>query len=233
MLTPMSRLRARPNVHKPENYGGSGVRAATGPGIALSRPVWVRRWLVPLLWLALVPLSGCLVTEQITFDEEADLPTVIVDAPGSKTPIGSIVWLDKSAAPSWDFKVKARDENLTQELTAHYRVVTQEDDTPEFESIPLKPVESELRDLTLTVKSETLRVGECHHLQLAVSAAFLESTRPVFDAVPPGRENDVAYATWWLWEGPGSMQATDLPRLAQSCGAIEDLLVPTVVEEAP
>jgi len=231
MLTPMSRLRPRSSPPRPRNCSGLRVEAAAGPGIAVHPSAWVRWW----LGLLLVPLSGCLVTEEITFDEEPDLPTVIVDAPGSKTPIGHIVWLDKSAQPSWEFHVKVRDENLSQELTAHYRVVTQDTATPQFESVKLKPNQTELRDLTLTVKSESLRPGECHHLELAVSAAFLESTRPVFDAVPPGRETDVAYASWTLWEGPGSMLATvpDLARLAQTCGAIEDLLAPTVVEEAP
>jgi hypothetical protein len=179
-------------------------------------------------------LSGCLVTEEITFDQEADLSTVIVDAPGTKTPIGSPVWLDKSEQPAWTFPVRVRDENVVQELTAHYRVVTEDEEFPTFESVPVPPSGMELRDLTLTVKSESLRDGECHRLQLAVSAAFFNGTRPVFfDAVPPGRELDVAYASWLLWEGPGSMLATDLGRLAQTCGAIEDLLAPTVVGSAP
>lgn len=181
-------------------------------------------------------LAGCLVTDEITFDEEPDLPTVIVDTPGTKTPIGRIVWLDKSAQPMWDFAVKVRDENLAQELTAHYRVVTRENDAPPFQTVPLPASDMELRDLKLPVKSESLRDGECHHLQLAVSAAFFPRTEPVFfDAVPPGRESDIAYASWWLWEGPGVMLATDpdKARLAQTCGAIEDLLAPTVVGVVP
>ena len=228
MLTSMSRLRARLTRPKSGNRVGLRVGAAAGPGIALRRSAWVW-WSLGLL---LAPLSGCLVTEEITFDEEPDLPTVIVDAPSSKTPIGRTLWLDKSAAPSWDFNVRVRDENVSQELIAHYRVVTQDTATPQFDTQTLKPNNGEeLRDLKLTVKAESLRVGECHHLELAVSAAFLESTRPVFDAVPPGRETDVAYASWSLWEGPGAMLATDWERLARSCRAIEDLLAPTTVVE--
>lgn len=231
MLTPMSRQRARPTPRKAGNCAGLRAPAAAGPGIALPRGAWVR-WRLGLLPAL---LSGCLVTEEITFDEEPDLPTVIVDAPASKTPIGRIVWLDKSAQPSWDFVVKVRDENLSQELDAHYRVVTQDNDFPPFDSVELPGGgDSEERELMLRVKSESLRVGECHRLELAVSAAFLGGTKPVFfDEVLPGREDDRAYASWTLWEGPGSMLATDLTRLAQSCRAIEDLLVPMVVEEAP
>lgn len=191
-------------------------------------------WVVGWLGLAPAALSGCLVTDEITFEEEADLPTVIVDAPGTKTPIGSIVWLDSETQSSWPFPVRVRDENLGQPLTAHYRVVTAENEFPTFVPVELKPSGAELRDLTLTVKSESLRVGECHRLELAVSAYFLGGTRPVFfNEVLPGREGEVAHASWLLWEGPGDMLATDLARLAQSCVTIEDLLAPALVEAAP
>jgi hypothetical protein len=177
-------------------------------------------------------LSGCLVTDEITFDEEADLPTVIVDVPGSKTPIGEPVWLDKDTRPSWPFLVRIRDKNISQELTAHYRVVTEDNALPDFEERPVPTSTTEVRDLTVTVMSESLRDGECHHLQLVVSGAFFDLVRPeLFDIVQPGREGEIAYASWLLWEGPGNMLATDLDRLAKSCRANEDLLAPMVVED--
>jgi len=230
MLTSMSRLWARLFLVNTRNCAGLQGFGRVGPGVAPAALAWVGCALGCLP----IALSGCLVTDEITFDEEPDLPTVIVDAPASKTPIGSIVWLDKHTQPSWKFVVKIRDENSAQELKAHYRVVSEDDAMPPFESPPVPADDAELRDLELTVKSETLRDGECHQLQLAVSPWFFDSTLPgLFDFVPPGREASVARASWTLWEGPGDMLATDWERLARSCRAIDDLLAPTAVEEVP
>ena len=232
MLTPKSRLRAPAIPLNPGNSGDFLEQMAPGPGVALRSLGWVGY----ALGLLPVALSGCLVTDEITFDQDPDLPTVIVDAPGTQTPIGSSVWVDKSTMPDWKFDVRVRDENLAQDLIAHYRVVTQDAEFPPFETVDLKgPAASELRDLTLSVKSEQLRDGECHQLELAVSGSFFDSTRPVFDAVPRGRELDVAYASWQLWEGPGEMLTPDpdLARLARTCEAIEALLAPDLVESAP
>jgi hypothetical protein len=230
MLTAMSRLWPRPGAVNPGNCTGLGALGGVGPGVAAARLAWV----AAALGFLPFALSGCLVTDEITFDEEADLPTVIVDVPSSRTPIGRIVWLDKSAQPSWPFEVKVRDANLSQELVAHYRVVTEDNALPDFETRTLSASSTELRDLTLTVMSESLREGECHHLELVVSPAFFDLVRPeLFDIVQPGREGDIDYASWTLWEGPGDMLATasDKARLAQTCRAIEDLLVPSVVED--
>jgi len=182
-------------------------------------------------------LVGCLVTDEITFDGQPDLPPVIVDAPGAKAEIGSIVWLDKQAASMWSFPVQIREQNVDQRLDAHFRVVHQGNASPDFESVPVLPqAGAVLRDLTLVIKAESLRPGECHHLELAVSAAFFNGVKPVFfDAVPPGREDEVAYASWWLWEGPGDTLATepDKARLAETCRAVESFLTPTQLSEAP
>ena len=232
MLTLMSRLWAHVSPINPGNCAGLRELERIGPGVAAARFAWV----VGALGFLPFALSGCLVTDEITFDEEADLPTVIVDVPSSKTPIGSIVWLDKDAQPFWEFKVRVRDENLSQTLKAHYRVVTEDNALPDFVERVLPATDTVLRDLDFPVMSESLRDGECHHLQLVVSGAFFDLLRPeLFDIVQPGREADIAYASWWLWEGPGDMLATDpdKARLAQTCGAIEDLLLPTVVEDVP
>ena len=175
-------------------------------------------------------------TDEITFDEEPELPPVIVDAPSTKTRIGDIVWLDSSAMSMWPFTVKVREGSREQNLVAHYRVVTEENKAPRFETDFVPPGDDPLRDLEFFVKSESLQTGECHRLELAVSAAFFTGQAPVFfDAVPPGREAEVAYASWWLWEGPGDALTTDpeKARIAQSCPAVEDLLAPSVVEQAP
>lgn len=212
---------------KPGFFRMFPTRPRAGSGLA-SHPVGT---FVTALCVALC--SGCLVTDEITFDDELDLPPVILNKPGFEPKIGGIVWIKKGRLPMWDVDVQVRDENVGQELAAHWRIVHEDDMAPGFSSTELLGGDQPVRDLKFPVQTDDLRDGECHRLELAVSSSFFPfRTAPMyFDFVPEGREGDVAYAWWWIWEGDGEDSITDSEArtLVASCNAIESLLATTAV----
>jgi len=174
------------------------------------------------------------VTDKITFPTEPDIPPMIVDAPGTSTPIGSPLWVNKATTPEFKLHVGVREQNITQELEAHWRVLTSGDPSPPFESLPLPQQGQVLRDLEFSVQTNRLRMGECAHVELAVSGSFFPNrTAPAFfDAAP--KDEDVAHANWTVWEGRGNALATpeEKAKLVDSCNAIEALLMPAMTTQA-
>ncbi len=177
--------------------------------------------------------GGCLVTDKIVFPVDPDIPPTILDEPGTQTPkIGAIFCIDKPATPEWSLTVKVRDQNPQQELWAHWRVVGDNDPTPPFEKdmVPLPAVGQLGRDFTFKVQSDTLQEGKCHHLQLAVSGSFFDHTDPRFDDPRyfdfPSNIDDLAEASWWVWEGKCDPATGDSARLLASCQA--KLLTPSM-----
>ena len=172
---------------------------------------------------------GCLVTDKITFPTDPDIPPMILDAPGTNTPIGWTLWVNKATTPEVRLPVRVRDQNLTQPLEAHWRVLTAGNDSPPFESKPV-PLGQLLRDFEVVVQSGMLHTGECHRVELAVSGNFFpnRNTPAFFDAAPI--EEDVAHASWSVWEGRGEAQATaeEKAKLVDTCNAIEALLMPAM-----
>jgi hypothetical protein len=179
-------------------------------------------------------LSGCLVTDPIEFEAEQGSPPVLLDIPGTPTPLGHIVWLDSRAQSSWRLTLRVRDEDLGQALTAHYRFVREGESTPDFEPrVDVRPTGTLTRDFDISIQAGQLRVGECHRLDVAVSGSFFEGRdSPIFfDEVR--EEGDLARGTFWLWEGQGEEVATqqEKARLVESCNAIEELLAPAGTTE--
>jgi hypothetical protein len=186
------------------------------------------------------PAAGCLVTDPITFEEEPNVPPVLLTAPGERAYLGSNVWIDRTARPQWDLRLKVRDENVDQDLTAHYRIVHEGEISPPFDSIdvPARPDGAVLRDLLVTVQTEILNQRECHRLEVAVSGSFFPEDRndqPAFFDAVDGPEDDIFVGVWWIWEGRGEMQTSpeDKARLIDSCNAIELLEGTSTVEPTP
>lgn len=233
-FAPQSSLEPRPRLRKTRSdYQHLKARRQLGSGLA-------SYWLGVVLAGLGGPASGCLVTDQITFEEEPNVPPVLLKAPGVKEDLGSIVWIDRSMRPTWDLRLKVRDENVEQDLVAHFRVKHEGEEFPPFDSIdlPAPPDGSVLRDLLVIVQTETLYVGECHRLEVAVSGSFFpfeERPTPAFFDALRGPEDDIFVGMWWIWEGPGEMQATPeaKARLVESCNAIEVLGGASAVEQMP
>jgi hypothetical protein len=178
--------------------------------------------------------SGCLVSDTITFPIEADVPPVILDRPATETAIGSMVWISKAATPpEWPMKVIVRDQNSSQPLEAHWRVVQEGETSPPFakQDVPLSGQVT--RPFEFRVQSDVLKMGKCHQLVLAVSGSFFDARNPddtrfddpkYFDL--PANIDDLAVASWWIFEGQGPMHAStdEEARLFESCHQIESLL---------
>jgi hypothetical protein len=176
----------------------------------------------------LVACSGCLVTSKYDIPDPTNVPPIIQDDPASIAKIGSIIWLDSQNPQSWTFSVQVRDEDIDQVLDARWRLVRQGEPLPPFTRLqpfqagPLAP------PLQITVESTKLSDGECHHLELAVSGSFwkdmlgMDRTDPLYFAEVTV-EDDLALASWWIWEGEGNTETNDdeWKRLAKSCNAKE------------
>jgi hypothetical protein len=169
--------------------------------------------------------GGCLVTEEIPFDGEPNLPPVILSTPGEPK-IGSIVWINKSALPRWMLRVQVRDENVEQPLEAHFRIRRSSEMFAQFDSLPVPSATgTPLRDLDIFVDTASLHDYECHRLELAVSGSFIEEeTSPETFQIVTDR-SDIAFASWWLWEGEGR-DTPDANKLAvlESCAGFEEYL---------
>ncbi len=174
------------------------------------------------------PYAGCLVNDEIMFEEEPDFPPVILDAPNPVAPIGEHIWIDSSVTAMWPLDVRVRDENINQELIAHWRVLGEGETLEDFDQVILAPGLL-VRDLQISVNSaRSLDRGSCHRLELAVSGSFFKNQkrREVFDVRPDDAQEDIDTAVWWIWEGRGEMLTDDQQkaRLIDSCNAIEALL---------
>ncbi len=162
-------------------------------------------------------LSGCLVTSEIDFQVEENVPPLVLDKPGEEGTIGSVLWVDIDDT-NWELLVDVRDENIGQPVTARWRVQTEEQDEPEFKQAELAPSGTARRELRITLDQGDLVAGECHRLQLVVSSSFVEGSTPNrFDITSP--VEDIGRANWWLWEGMGEASADpdEALRLINSC----------------
>jgi hypothetical protein len=190
--------------------------------------------------LCVVLWSGCLVTDEITFNDEPDLPPEILSSPSSE-PIGGVFWVDKSDRRLTEVPITVgiRDENVRQGLTAHWRLRRREgEELPMFVSDDVPAGDEPVRDFTLHVQTGDLVEGECHRLELAVSGSFYinKTSNPIyFDKVPEGRESDVTYAWWLIWEGRNDLVGSEYEKLVSSCIASENFLnaPPPTMEPLP
>ena len=104
-------------------------------------------------WLVCGGSVGCLVTDQIEFDTDCNVPPMIIDVPSPVAAIDQIVWIDKSTTKMFSLAVKVRDENITEPLQAHWRIVSKEDPLPRFETVAITVSGDELRDLSIDVQT--------------------------------------------------------------------------------
>jgi hypothetical protein len=180
------------------------------------------------------------VTSKHEIPDPTNVPPIIQDDPTSIAKIGSIVWLDSEKPQTWTFSVQVRDEDIDQVLDARWRLVKEGESTPPFTSLDPLPGGRPLRQVQVRLLSTQLSDGRCHHLELAVSGNFwkdaqgMERTEPwLFAEVMGEFPDDIALASWWIWEGEGNTQTTvdEKARLLDSCNAKE--LAPPSPVEAP
>lgn len=190
-----------------------------------------------LAGLTCATCSGCLVTDQVEFPTEENIPPWILDAPGNGPKQGQIIWIDKSVTTMWRMTVRVRDENVDQDLIAHWRLVSKDEDMPEFQKKKLAgaPGGPLIRQLDFDVQADTLHDGQCDRLELAVSGSFFDSdlkSAPKYFLETNGEDDsDLATTSWIIWEGKGQNQA-DLMHIGASCPTNESLLMPAAMMQA-
>ena len=207
---------------KPRDFRHLSLRPRIGLGFA--SPLWR----VLSAWTLLPFLSGCLVTEPWSPPEPANVPPIIQADPSnpSSPEIGSIVWLntDDPSPREWEFAVVVISEDPLRPLEAHWRILKQNDRTPAYTTISLDTGER-IRHVRINVTSSALQLKQCHRLELAVSGSFLKIPnleRVLFDQTTMGHEEDLAKASWWIWEGKGSQTLDDQKlQVLNTCNAIE------------
>jgi hypothetical protein len=217
----MSRHTPRPSPsadEKPRFFRGFGRFSRAGARLAS----FLLGTVATAFW---VPCSGCLVTEEITFEEEPNSPPVILTRSGQPE-IGTNVWIDNSTQSEWQLRVQVRDENVDQPLEARWRIQTQDQMQPPFVSRPILGGTEPVRELDIFVDTAGLQLYECHRFELVVSGSFIpDRVEPPFFRIVLD-EDDLAYASWEIWEGEGEILTPPESRLKifDSCTAFEPLL---------
>ena len=144
-----------------------------------------------LLWiLALHGMMGCLVTEEIEFSLEENLPPSVETSPSSQTPLNSLIIIE-SDDPSelteeLALEVIVRDPNVDQLLRWGLFI-----DSPPAIADGEIPATGELRrDLRISVDKNSLLDNGCHRIELLVSTDF--------GLLGPEDPDDVGTGTWWV-----------------------------------
>ena len=143
-------------------------------------------------------LMGCLVTENVSFPDETNVPPSVVSATSAVNPLDKIVRYDLDSTGPSDggggtqearFEVQVRDPNLSQSLQAKVFV---NDRSLLDREIP--PMGTQLaRPFEFTVPGSSFSpAGNCYRVELLVSGGFRFGSRVPIDPV------DIAQAVWWV-----------------------------------
>lgn len=178
---------------------------------------------------ALVLSTGCLVTEDILFEGQDDVPPSFVFRPRSVPPIGDILEVNADTREvegmtNLEFNVQVLDPNVQQALETQIRLRTLANASPASnellvineDGLDIPGTGSAVRDFRFSFLTTVLREGQCHQLELAVSGDFQEGADDERYFALPTRPGDVAVATWWIWEtsisvNPDTCPTNDFP----------------------
>ncbi|HEX7477066.1 MAG TPA: hypothetical protein VF331_04625 [Polyangiales bacterium] len=185
-------------------------------------------------------MSGCLVTDPVTFKDEVNVPPVIIG--DRKIPVGSIIKVDVTAAGPNELRIPVtiRDENVGQELFE--RTLVTKSNGYVFYTCPepsIPPSGSVNRsDFQIVINKTDLNPGECHRVDFVVSSRFTHCENAVSDGGPLDNEQvatvvglfdqasdftDIARARYWIWEVSGGALSNPqaAQALAESCKVID------------
>lgn len=143
--------------------------------------------------------AGCITTNPIDFQPEANFPPSVVSQPLAEFPLNEIGQIDLDEAgetQEMPLEVVIRDPNVGQ--TLQYRIFLDSPPPPQSE-FPIfdgniDPSGFVERDQTFPIPFDLLQAGVCHKIELVVVgqfASFVEPRRPV----EPG---DIDQVTWWV-----------------------------------
>jgi len=155
-------------------------------------------------------MSGCLVTDEITFDyEEKNVPPVILDVQGSKTPIGEIIYFDVESPSTIEFEFLVRDENIDQPLEGRSKISYQQYlgstvvfiPTIDTRVIPIPADYQPIRNSGFNYSEDSFERDNCYRIDLAVSFEFENESDQLRYWDIPAAEGDIARARWYVVTG--------------------------------
>jgi hypothetical protein len=160
-------------------------------------------------WMAALS-AGCLVTDSIEFEPEENLPPALSDEPGSQTPMGSMIEINRDLLEPGEitFALQVRDENRLQILKTRYELHSPDEADSLIEIGPDVGISGEpVRHFEFGIPTATIHQDYCYRLDLVVSSEF-EAHPTIWDK--PRIEGDIARARWWIVEEGASLQSCDL-----------------------
>jgi hypothetical protein len=143
-------------------------------------------------------MTGCLVTEPITFEEEKNFPPTLLDEPGTETPIGEVIGFNLSD-PNLNeivFQLQIRDENTLQTLQTRHQLVSLQT-TLDITELEVGISGDPIRPFEFSIPRGQLEEDACYRVKLAVTSQFKGDPNN-WDL--PAEEGDVAIARWWIYE---------------------------------
>jgi hypothetical protein len=159
-----------------------------------------------------VVMSGCLVTDEITFDyEEENVPPVILDVKGTNTTIGDIIYfdvdMDVDSPSSIKFEFRVRDENIAQELLGRRKIYEQ--DAEEFFAddvtigFKIAPSYQPIRNYEFEIDETTFNRNRCYRIYVVVTSDFKYDSDEVVlsNWNIPEYKDDIARASWYVVTG--------------------------------
>lgn len=145
-------------------------------------------------------MTGCLVTESVEFEEEENLPPALYDEPGSKTPIGLPVPVNRDEQETGEivFSLQVRDENVLQTLKTRYELSSPLEIPSLIEVGPDVGISGEpIRHFEFGIPVSLIRQDYCYRLLLVVTSGFSNDLK-LWDK--PLLDGDVAKARWLIVE---------------------------------
>lgn len=171
--------------------------------------------------LAVLTLSGCLITQPVHFNEPPNSPPAIYDAPSTTYPLNQIVHVihdptmtagdaGMTAMTSLTLAVTVYDADVAQQLS-WIAYVDSDSGAPCSGCSGFILAEGTDRrnfEFTVPLTQITATVPSCHRIDLYVSSAFNPGGHT------PRESTDVATATWWVstqLDSSSSAALTDCP----------------------
>ena len=154
-----------------------------------------------VMLLGAAAVSGCLLTERVSFEDSGALPPSVASAP-SGPPLNQIVVLRRDVPAeeiptSLSFEVSIRDANVNQELFARVFI----NDQPDLLPRPTPVIDRRVaasgsleRRFPFTLSTQLFPANACHKVELLVSGAFQDDP----GSREPEEPGDLGLAVWWI-----------------------------------
>jgi hypothetical protein len=152
-------------------------------------------------------MSGCLVTDEITFDTEENVPPVILDVQSSNTRIGigDIVYFDVESPGTIEFEFRVRDENIGHPLEYRRKILVPGSGTfvpnEDTKDRIIPPSYEPIRYYKDTIGNDAFERDSCYRIEVAMSLDFEYASSDLYRWNVPVEKDDVSETNWYIVTG--------------------------------